>query len=481
MGYGMLSSKGTNNDNIRPFQLVKFFTYSSLAVILFCTLVLFWIISQRAKVVLLERSEAYAYLLAENLNHQVFQQFVIPTVIRYRNIALSNPKQFELLDTIVQNVTHGLKIDSVTIFDAKENIISYSTIPEIVGKRDVGGNHYQKALVGQNDSFLVLNGGVLNLLPGQEKITGKLKTYIPFRREGPLSQNTGSIMGVIEIVQDLSDDFEAIIRFRVTIIGVSVLIMAILFAVLRFIVSRADHIMEERALEKQRLKEELHQAERLASLGKMVASVSHEIKNPLGIIRSTAEMLGKRLAKVAPDNGRLAEIITAETARLDGIVREFLDFARPQTPRLFPCDINQILTKGLHFMEAEFERNNITTKINLAESLGEIMADENLLYRAFLNIMVNALQAMPNGGKLTITTHRRRGSNGDVVIEISDTGIGIAASKLDLIFTPFFTEKHRGTGLGLAIVKNIIDAHQGDVQAVSEEGKGTTIKMVLPG
>ncbi|RWX43263.1 His Kinase A (phospho-acceptor) domain-containing protein, partial [Candidatus Electrothrix communis] len=111
----------------------------------------------------------------------------------------------------------------------------------------------------------------------------------------------------------------------------SLTVMGILFAVLSAIVIRANRIMEARAEERRELEQQLHEAQRLAVLGSMVASVSHEIKNPLGIVRSTAEILGKRLAKLAPGNEHLAKIIVDEITRLDGIVREFLDFARPKT------------------------------------------------------------------------------------------------------------------------------------------------------
>jgi len=475
-----LRDSATSSETIRPFQLVKIFSYSSFIVILVSTLALAWVISQRAKELLLERSEAYAQLFAENLNHQVFQQFVIPTVLRYRKIALSNPRQFERLDTIVRNITHGLKIESITLFDAQENVVSYSTLSDLVGKRDTGGIHYQKALQGEHSSLLVVNGGVLSLLVGQESVSGQLKTYIPFRQEEALSQNTGSIMGVIEIVQNLSDDLEAITRFQVTAMITSVLIMAGLFAILQVIVARADRIIAERALEKRRLEEELQQAERLASLGKMVAAVSHEIKNPLGIIRSTAEMLGKRLNKAAPGNDHLANIIVEETKRLDTIVREFLDFARPQFPRLLACDLKSVLEKVLQFMEPEFSKHNIEVERGFDGLLPVIQADEHLLYRAFLNLMVNSVQAMPNGGRMTVTTKGEE-KTGRAIVEIADTGSGIAPDKREMIFTPFYSDKIRGTGLGLAIVKNIVDAHGGAISVQSREGEGTTMRMELPG
>ncbi|RJX21315.1 MAG: hypothetical protein C4563_04975, partial [Desulfobulbus sp.] len=317
---------GASGSGAQPFKLVKYFAFTSFAVILVAAFALSWIISNNAKKVLLDRSEAYSELFAENLNRQVFLRFVLPTVIQYGRIALSNKDQFERLDQIVRNVTRGMGIDSVTIFDSEENIISYSTNPELVGKKDRGGIEYQKALRGENNSVLISSGSLLNLLPGVPPFYCKLRTYIPFRGEEKRGEEEGNIMGVIEVVKDLSVDMQAIIDLQGRIIVLSLLIMGILLVVLSSIVMRAERIIEARAMKQRQLEEKLNEAERLASLGKMVAAVSHEIKNPLGIVKSTAEVLGKRISKVAPGNEHLAQIIVDETARLDGIVREFLDF-----------------------------------------------------------------------------------------------------------------------------------------------------------
>lgn len=475
--------RSADDAGLQPFQLVKFFSYSGLAVFLVFTLVLSWLISNHAKKVLLERSEAYALVFAENLSHQVFQQFVLPTVLSYGEIALRNPKQYKRLDAVVRNTTHGMRIQSVTIFDSTENVISYSTIAERIGKTGEGGKEYRKALEGEDNTVLVSTGSLFNLFPGAPPISSQLKTYIPFKQEQPFRESRDSdspelIMGVIEVVQDLSDDMRAIIKLQGTIILTSILIMSALFGVLQFIVARADKIIAERAAERRRLEEKLHQSERLASLGKMVASVSHEIKNPLGIVRSTAEILGKRLKTVAPGNDHLATIIVEETSRLDRIVREFLDFARPQVPELKPVLINDVLFKVVQFMGPEFEKCRVKVVVDLDSSVDPLPLDHDLMYRACLNILVNSVQAMPQGGTLTVTS-RRLVSPPGVIIKVRDTGVGMAADKQQRIFNPFFTDKVRGTGLGLAIVKNIIDSHHGVIDVVSEEGKGTTFSIII--
>jgi signal transduction histidine kinase len=476
------SGGGGIDTGIQPFKLVKYFSFTSLAVILIASFALSWIISNNAKKVLLERSEAYSELFAENLNRQVFLRFVLPTVVQFGSIALSNRSQFERLDQIVKNITRGMGIDSVTIYDSNENIISYSTVPEQVGKMNKGGIEYRKALKGENTSILIFSGSLINILPGTSPVFCKLKTYVPFRSETRAGEQGENIMGVIEIVKDLSGDINAIIELQVRIIVMSLLIMTILFAVLSYIVLRADRIIEARAAERRLLEEKLNEAERLANLGKMIAAVSHEIKNPLGIVRSTAEMLGKRIARVAPGNEHLANIIVDETVRLDGIVREFLDFARPKDPKKEPVKLNLLVERVARFMEPELEKKSVALDLSLDHELPDIPLDQEQIYQVLLNMVINSIQAMPDGGNIILGT-RFDSAGRYIELSVSDTGMGISPDKIDQIFTPFFTDKNRGSGLGLAIAKNIIDKHEGSIEVSSTGGEGSrfTIRFPLPG
>ncbi len=465
---------------LKPFRLVKFFSFTGLIVFLLSTIILVWIISNHTKQMLIEQSEGYARVLANNLNHQVFLQFVIPALRRYGKIAISNPDQFERLDTIVRNTTHGMHVQSVTIFDRDEGIVSYSTISDLIGKKGLGRSEYQKALKGENNSNLNFSGSILSLMPTTDPIFCELRTFIPFRQEKGPGQSTGPIMGVFEIVQDLSQEFTALIRLQGVIIGTAVIIMSALFVVLGLIVARADKIIEARAAERRKLEEKLNHAERLAGLGKMVASVSHEIKNPLGIVRSTAELLARRLRKLAPGNEYLAKIIIDETGRLNGIVSEFLDFARPQKPKFEKTSVNDLLRRVITFMEPELKKQNIKFEDGMQDGLKPLLIDQEQLYRAFLNIFVNAVHAMPDGGVLLVSTRKLpRRSKASLLIEICDTGEGMDAEVQEQIFNPFFTDKTRGTGLGLAIVKNIIENHNGTIMVTSEKGEGTVFRIEL--
>jgi len=462
-----------------PFELVKYFSFTSLLLILIASFLLSWMIAANAKTVLLQRSEAYSRLFADHVNRQVFLQFVLPTVVRYGKIALSEKEQFERLDQIVNNITRGMRIDSVTIYEPTQNRIAYSTITEQMGKRDMGGLEYQKAAKGESNSVLISGGSLLSLLPGTAAVFCTLKTYVPFRQENKLGERTGEIMGVIEVVQDLSEDLEAIILLQGRVIVLSLVIMSILLTILSLIVVRANRIMAERAEERLRLEEQLGEAQRLASLGKMVAAVSHEIKNPLGIVRSTAEILGTRISKVAPGNERLAHIIVEETSRLDNIVREFLDFARPRDLRRAAGSLNAVVERLLHFMEPEFQQKAVRVQTLLASDLPEILFDSEQIYQVVFNIVFNAVQAMPEGGDLSLKTATLPEEEA-VLLEVTDSGAGIAPDKLEQIFTPFYTDKNRGTGLGLTIAKSIVDKHRGNITVSSRPGEGSTFRITLP-
>ena len=234
--------------------------------------------------------------------------------------------------------------------------------------------------------------------------------------------------------------------------------------------------MERKAQEQKRLVDKLHQSERMASLGEMIASVSHEIKNPLGIIRSTADLLEKKVIQFEPQN-QLASIIREEADRLNRIVTEFLDFARPQIPRMDQVRIETILEKNLHFLSPELARRGITVQKDFIPGSQTIPLDQDQIYRAFLNILLNAVQAMPEGGKIGIKV---RYISREAIIEINDSGSGLSEEERVKAFQPFFTTKEKGSGLGLAIVKNIIEAHHGTIQMVNSESGGTAVVITLP-
>ena len=472
------SGRQRKDAGLQSFTLVKYFSFFALGAILIFTMILSWIISNNAKVVMLKQSEDYSLLLAGNINQQVFRRFVLPAVVRYGRIALRNPDQFGYLDKIVSEIVQGLDIDSVTIYDSKENVISYSTLPELVGKRDRGGIEYEKALQGGANSLFIYSGSMWSLLSADPQISCQLRTFIPFRQVRESGEAGDAIMGVIEIAKDLSKDYTAILKLQARIMIVSAVVMLVLFLVLRVIVLRAGNILERRMVERIRLKEQLDKTEQLAHLGTMVATVSHEIKSPLGIVRSTAEILKKRIEKVAPGNENLAQIIVDETGRLNTIVTEFLDFARPQQPKLKAHDLQQILDQAIDFTRSMADKQGVEIETSYPGEAIVREVDHDMLYRAFLNIILNAIQAMEAGGTLQVETWE--GDHGKTTISFRDNGPGMSEEKAAQVFEPFITDKSKGTGLGLAITKNIVEEHGGEIRVESREHEGTRFVIIFP-
>lgn len=471
-----MDPKDKDIERIRPFKLVKYFTFTSLIVILLGSLVLSMVIANRAETVLLKKSEDYALLMAENLNHQVFLQFIVPAALQFGQvIQLQNKVLFDRLDQVVRNTLHSFSVDMVNIFDREKNVIFYSFDKKLVGRKGLGGIDYQQALLGKSRSKLIRRVGFWGMLFGAP-IESQLRTYVPLRAEKPLSNIEGPILGVFEIVQDLSEDHRTIIHFKHRIIVTSVVIMGILFLILRHVVKRGEEIIEKRAQERLLLKEKLSHAERLASLGEMVAGISHEIRNPLGIVSSTAELLKQKLARSDPEL-RLADVIVQEANRLNNIVTDFLNFARPQAPNLMPCKVDEVIEKNLTFLALEINKNSYKIHKRFASDIPEIQADPGLLYQAFLNILMNAMQAMPEGGEIYIELSANRNT---LMILFSDEGPGIPDETLNKIWEPFFTTKDKGSGLGLPIVKKIIEGHGGTIEIENGPEKGAQVTVALP-
>ncbi len=466
-------------EKTKPFKLVKYFTFTSLIVIFLGTLALSFLNTHWARAMQLEKSEDYALLLVENLNHQIFLQFIIPVALKFGKIQLRNKEQFERMDKIVRSTLHSFKVDTVNIYDMN-NVISYSFDREMVGKKDLGGTNYRDAVRGDASSELVSVGqpdflsriGMFLGLPRKSKIV----TFAPLRAERPLSRISGPVLGVVEIVQDLSEDYEAIFRFQIRVIITCALVMGTLFLILRFLVNKGEGIIQKRNLERIRLKEQLNRAEHLSSLGEMVAGVSHEIRNPLGIIRSSAELLKKKMHRYDPSN-TIPNIIVEESTRLNNVITDFLDFAKPRTPNLTLCNIEKILEKNIAFLSSEFEKRGYAIQTDFDENLPRIMADSDMIYQAFLNILINAMQAMPDGG--TVQIEIRQDSHSLLTL-FKDQGEGISEAILEKIWDPFYTTKEMGTGLGLGIVRNIIESHKGSIRIENRAVQGARITVTLP-
>jgi signal transduction histidine kinase len=225
------------------------------------------------------------------------------------------------------------------------------------------------------------------------------------------------------------------------------------------------------------IEEQLRRAERLSALGELSAILAHEIRNPLASIRGTAEIL---MDNGMPSESRteFLDILVKESDRLNGVVEDFLRMARPEPAAKSPCDINEEISNIVSLLSAEARAKQI--KLQLESSpLPQLIADGAKLRQAFVNIILNGIQASPAGGQVTVSTAYDQ-RNEVIEIRFSDNGPGISPEAKAKIFEPFFTTKGNGTGLGLPITKKIVEGHGGSVEVEGEPGSGATFVVSLP-
>lgn len=242
--------------------------------------------------------------------------------------------------------------------------------------------------------------------------------------------------------------------------------------------------VEERTAALRAAQSQLIQSEKMASLGKLSASIAHEINNPLAGILTYAKLLLRALREGPLEEARRAgfvrnlDLVERETQRCTAIVRNLLDFARQREPTLKEMDVNTCLDEALSLLRNQMGIQGVALERRL-EPLPPAHADFGQLRQAFLNVVLNACQAMPRGGTLIVTS-RVAGEQPAIEIEVADTGVGIPPEHLQKILDPFFTTKEKGTGLGLSVVYGVIERHGGKLDIRSEVGKGTSVVIRLP-
>ncbi|MHA1450596.1 MAG: ATP-binding protein, partial [Candidatus Hodarchaeales archaeon] len=236
-----------------------------------------------------------------------------------------------------------------------------------------------------------------------------------------------------------------------------------------------EKIVEQRTRELREAQEELVRKEKLAVLGQLAGGVGHELRNPLGSIKNAVYYLNMVLEESKPEVRESLEIMEKEIETSERIINSLLDFSRPTPLALRKVDINSIVQKELSRIAIP---KNVAVDIDLDESLPFILADPDQIFQVFRNIIINAIQAMPEGGQLTISSDNHH--LGWVTISFTDTGEGIQAANLKKLFEPLFTTKIKGIGLGLAISKTLVEKHGGSIIASSNLGKGSTFIVKLP-
>jgi len=227
----------------------------------------------------------------------------------------------------------------------------------------------------------------------------------------------------------------------------------------------------------QQAEEAVRRSDRLAALGQLAAGLAHELRNPLGTIRASAEMLNGKVATENEVARELAGFIAEEVDRTNSLVTRFLDFVRPLELRRAPADLTQVLDRSVAMVEREAAAREVTVYKNYSPDVPAFPLDAELMERVFYNLIVNAAQATAPGGAVTVKT---RPVAGTAEVSVIDRGQGIDPKQIENIFNPFFTTKPDGVGLGLAIVSKIVDQHGGKIAVESEPGKGSVFRVYLP-
>ena len=218
----------------------------------------------------------------------------------------------------------------------------------------------------------------------------------------------------------------------------------------------------------------LYRAERLATLGELAAGAAHEIRNPLTSIRSTIQYLRPEFQE-GSDKAVLVDELLGEVDRINGIIAGLLSFARPAPPHFEEVDVPALLRQVGRLLDSAARTQGV--EFVLPEEEGRARGDPDQLKQVFLNLCMNALQAMPEGGRLSLGLVR---SDHTLRVSVADTGTGIPAEDLDLVFDPFFTTREEGTGLGLAVCYGIVSRHEGRIDIESRPGAGTAVHVRLP-
>ena len=250
---------------------------------------------------------------------------------------------------------------------------------------------------------------------------------------------------------------------------------------------RAEEALRKTSRELEGAQRELIQSEKLAALGRFSSGIAHEVKNPLGIVLGGVEFLDMKLADAEKDVKTAVGKIKEAALRAAGIIDEMLKFAKPSEPNMETLDANDVVREALSLFQYGVDSSHIHIVPAYAAHPLQIRADKNQIQQVILNLLLNAVEAMPGGGKVRVTIERDLLSGAGpasscCAISVIDPGSGIAAEDMSKIFEPFFTTKreHKGTGLGLSVAKTIVDRHQGQLSIESKPGKGTTARILLP-
>ncbi|MDR0339230.1 MAG: two-component sensor histidine kinase, partial [Desulfovibrio sp.] len=474
------------HDNVLSFGVVRSLALAAMTLTVILSVVVAIYLGNYSGNTIIRKNHSFASLLADYLNNQIYRRFTLPTVGIFGRIDLNNPEQYRALDGIIRSIIQGLNVDDLRIF-SHDQTVRYATNQNELGSKEYAGPSVAAAILAAGPIFEIIESIPywqaffrLSLDPD----TFRMRTTYPLRIENHPSSTVsgGALMGVLEFSQDITLDMKSTIRFQQLVLAVTLLSSGMLLLILMILVRRAERALALRVAAEQSLQAELHQHEKLAGMGRVVASIAHEIRNPLGIISSSAELLLRRTDGASPGTAKILQAIYDEAKRLTRTVGDFLDYARPRQPKPDAVDVNAVINQALTFLAPDLAQRDIgVVRAGELDAPLWVSGDKDLLYRAFYNIMGNAVQAVGSAGTLTIRIQRVQGSPPAVSLLFHDSGPGFPVENMDQLLDPFFTTKDDGTGLGLAIVNTIIASHGGALTLANGPDGGAEVLVTLPG
>jgi hypothetical protein len=458
---------------VRPFNLLRYFALASLGVIAVLALATAAIFSRNLQRQLTEEAGLYAADISAALERAIFFEYLLPRLRAGASIDLEDPAQRARLDEVVARSTRGMRILTVNLFQ-RDGTIEYSTNPDYIGYRSIDNPGIEHALAtGETISFLKRAELEAHpIRPGHDL----LESYTPFHELDPDSLERGSVVGVLELYQDARPIIAKIAEGRRQILLSTAAIMSLLFAALFAIVrvgqQRIAQLTEALERSNLELERQIARSANLASLGELAAGIAHEIRNPVGIIASAAQLLER--GEHAERDRKLVSAISSEAARLGRTIGEFVSFAAPPEPSRTATEPAALLARTREMLAPEAARRGVELLLEPALDVPKILVDPEMLYRALTNLVLNALQVQASGGRVELGARRAEG--GGVSIHVRDRGPGIDPADLERIFQPFFTRRAEGTGLGLSIVQRIVAANGGRI-SVASDARGTEFTL----
>lgn len=462
------------SDASQPFNLLRSFSLLSLLCISLITLVSAFLLTRLLTQNILERDTVITMQFVQSTVQSLHPSMYFENGVTQQRQALyedffareNRQRVKQAFEEFFKRLVLMPEVLRSNVYGRDGTIIWSSHLP-LVGQRFTDNPELQRALSGK----LTIETGKAEEHSKAEHMS--FKNHFPYFVESyiPIWNTQGdAVVGVVEVYKIPETLFRAIARGNRLVWGSAVVGGLFLYGTLFWIVRRGAQLIH-------RQHAQLVEIETLVAVGEMASAIAHKLRNPLASIRSSAELMLD--ADASSLSQQTATDIVAEADRLEHWIRDLLVYARPAPHTPIPTSLPTVLQDMLPQFNKDLARCQVNLLLEAAEALPRVRVDPLLLQQTLHSLLVNALDAMPAGGTLTITAQRTTDGR-YVSLRISDTGHGIPQDHLAKVFKPFFTTKHKGLGVGLALAKRIVERHGGTITLSSVEGHGTTVSLSLP-